>query len=118
MTKTVRSRAPLRLGIAGGGTDVSPYCDQYTGYVLNATIDRYAYCVIEQCNGDDIVFAATDYGMTAQQPCSKFPLPLDDQLNLHKAVYNRMIRDFNESKPLFLCVVEIIHGIHAIFIWA
>ncbi len=102
MKKFVRSRAPLRLGLAGGGTDVSPYCDQFTGYVLNATIDRYAYCVLEPCDNDNVYFIATDHGIATEVACADFPFTLDGQLNLHKAVYNRMIDTFHESKPLSL----------------
>ena len=43
----VRARAPLRLGLAGGGTDVAPYCDLHGGFVMNAAIDKHAHATID-----------------------------------------------------------------------
>jgi len=97
----IRSRAPLRLGIAGGGSDVSPYCDIYGGYVLNATIDMYAYCTIEDWNRNQVAFIAADREESYSSdlnPCLKF----DGNLDLHKAVYNRVVKQFNKGEPLAL----------------
>ncbi len=95
----VRSKAPLRLGFAGGGTDVAPYCDEFGGYILNATIDMYAYCTIEVTNYGKVRFNATDRNEFEEYDAQKF-LPLDGKLDLHKGVYNKIVRDFNNNQPL------------------
>lgn len=95
----IRARAPLRLGLAGGGTDVSPYCDEYGGYVLNATIDRYAYAVIKTLNEPVVRFVATDQ-QTEKVTAVDEPLLLNGKLDLHKAVYKHMIQHYNKGKPI------------------
>lgn len=95
----VRSRAPLRLGLAGGGTDVSPYCDLHGGYVLNATIDRYAYAVIKLLDEPYVRFVSTDQQKETVRAVDE-PLALNGKLDLHKAVYNEMIQHYNGGKRI------------------
>ena len=56
----VRSKAPLRIGLAGGGTDVSPYSDKYGGYILNVTLDMFAYATIQNRDDGKVHFNAQD----------------------------------------------------------
>ncbi|CDT93191.1 HddA [Vibrio coralliirubri] len=98
----VRSKAPLRLGIAGGGTDVSPYSDTFGGCVLNATINMYAYSYIDdEVVGDKVVFEAVDLGIS-EEVALKDGVTLDGKLKLHRAVYLRVMNDYfdGELKPL------------------
>ena len=97
----VRARAPLRLGLAGGGTDVSPYCDLYGGYILSATLDRYAYAVIKTLDEPVVRFIATDQQIEKVKSISK-PMVLNGTLDLHKAVYNHMIQYYNGGQPISL----------------
>ena len=97
----IRSRAPLRLGLAGGASDVSPFCDRYGGHVLNATIDLYAYCHLEPAQDGQVTFTATDREVEFSAPATA-AFPLTDHLVLHKAIYNRIVREFAGGRPLSL----------------
>lgn len=97
----IRARAPLRLGIAGGGTDVSPYCDTYGGYVLNATIDRYAYAVINTIDAPVVRFIATDQ-QVVEEISLDADILLDGKMDLHKAVYRTIMDRYNNGKRIAL----------------
>ena len=89
----VRARAPLRLGLAGGGTDVAPYCDLHGGCVMNAAIDKYAYATVDAGDGVDVVLEALDRG--ARHACA--PGALDaapGPVQLLAGVYLRISRDY------------------------
>jgi D-glycero-alpha-D-manno-heptose-7-phosphate kinase len=94
----IRSKAPLRLGFAGGGTDIADYYNKYGGYVLNATVDMYAYCIIEPRDDGKITFIAADL-QKSEIYDSVAVLPHND-LALHSGVYNRVIAAYNDNKPL------------------
>lgn len=89
----IRSKAPLRLGLAGGGTDVSPYSDLYGGLVLNATINLYAHCTIEETDDGQITVNSFDTGCF--KSCKSSPqLEINNEAPLIKGIYNRVVRDF------------------------
>jgi D-glycero-alpha-D-manno-heptose-7-phosphate kinase len=97
----IRTRAPLRLGLAGGGTDVSPYCDEFGGAILNATIDYYAYAALEPLERRAVEFVSADQHESAAYPAAAV-LPQDGKLDLCKAVYNHVVRHYNHGRPLSL----------------
>jgi D-glycero-alpha-D-manno-heptose-7-phosphate kinase len=96
-----RARAPLRLGLAGGGTDLSPYCDSFGGAVLNATIDLYAYATLELgATLRDVSLKAADMRHSATIAADPRAVELVEPLMLHRAVYRRIVTDFRGGEPL------------------
>jgi len=94
----IRSKAPLRLGLAGGGTDVAPYSELFGGTILNATISMYAYATIVPRDDNKIVLNSVD--KNENYTFDSIPvLPIDGKLDLVKGIYNRVIKDF-VKKPL------------------
>jgi D-glycero-alpha-D-manno-heptose-7-phosphate kinase len=87
-----RSKAPLRIGLAGGGTDVSPYSDMYGGAILNATISLYAHATIEPLDEEKIILEAIDRGESETYDWAD-TLPVNKKLDLLKGVYNRIQKD-------------------------
>lgn len=88
-----RAKAPLRIGLAGGGTDVSPYSDLFGGAILNATISMYSYATIEPLDNGQIELVSFDrkeqYSFSNQEV-----LPIDGNLDLLKGVYNNLRKRF------------------------
>ncbi len=89
-----RSKAPLRIGLAGGGTDVSPYSDLYGGAILNATVSLYAYANIELTDHDEVHFEAIDY-KSKQMIQKDSPIEFNGVLDLHKGVYDRIRKQYS-----------------------
>jgi D-glycero-alpha-D-manno-heptose-7-phosphate kinase len=94
----IRSKSPLRIGLAGGGTDVSPYSEEFGGAILNATVSLYSYATIEPTNDGKIVLHALDRKERFEFD-STMELPIDGHLDLLKGIYNRVVRDYTR-KPL------------------
>lgn len=95
-----RSKAPLRIGLAGGGTDVSPYCELYGGAILNATISLYAHASIEPLQENKIILGING-GEAIEEYELNDELPLNGDMDLLKGVYNCVVRDYGAIKTGF-----------------
>lgn len=108
----VRSKAPFRLGLAGGGTDVSPYSDLYGGCILNATVSLYARANIEPRDDNKIVFRIPQneeeyiFDSALEIPTT------NEKASLMAGIYNRIIKDY-VGEPLaftLTCALDVPFG--------
>ncbi|MDL2309925.1 dehydrogenase [Parabacteroides sp. OttesenSCG-928-B22] len=94
-----RSKAPFRLGIAGGGTDVSPYSDIYGGAILNVTINLFAYATIRPLENGTIRLVHTHKNIVEEFEATS-QLPLEGPLVLQHGIYNSIVKRYNNGQPL------------------
>lgn len=55
------TKAPMRISLAGGGTDLASYASQFEGSVLGLAIDRYVSVAMYPRSFDDKVYASWEY---------------------------------------------------------
>ena len=96
----IRSKAPLRIGLAGGGTDVSPYSDDFGGAILNSTINLHVYTTIQPSDDGLISLNSLDLGVEAKVSAKK-QLKDIEGLSLPIGVYNRLVKDYNLEAQSF-----------------
>jgi D-glycero-alpha-D-manno-heptose-7-phosphate kinase len=82
------ARAPLRIDLAGGWTDVAPYCRRAGGAVVNVAITLYAHVQVRPRRGG-VNLHAVDLGaaVTARRAAELRP---DGELGLLKAAARRL----------------------------
>lgn len=92
----VRSKAPLRISFAGGGTEVEPYLSEQGGVVLSTTIDKYAYGSMRFRDDRQITVTSLDYDVVAKYSLDE-PFIYDGKLDLVKAAICRMNQQNNDQ---------------------
>ncbi|HZQ05321.1 MAG TPA: GHMP kinase [Anaerolineae bacterium] len=55
------ARAPVRISLAGGGTDLPAYYEQYGGCVISTSIDKYFYVFLQPSPDADLQITSSDY---------------------------------------------------------
>lgn len=96
-----RSKAPLRISFAGGGTDVAPYPQERGGVVLSTTIDKYAYATLIPRQDKEIRIQSLDYDIMAKYDLDE-ELVYDGKLDLVKAVIRNMNTGNSQGAELFI----------------
>jgi len=88
-----KSTAPLRIGLAGGGTDVSPYADIYGGAVINATISHYANAIITPLDSEVIELYSTERNESFSGNLNE-EISINGSLDLLKGMHNCILKDY------------------------
>ncbi|WP_026369914.1 hypothetical protein [Kallotenue papyrolyticum] len=85
----IRSRAPVRIDLAGGWTDVPPFAEREGGAVVNLTINRYTYASLHPRSDGAVRLRSADYNTYVEAETVR-RLEYDGTLDLVKAALKRL----------------------------
>jgi D-glycero-alpha-D-manno-heptose-7-phosphate kinase len=97
----IRSKAPLRISFAGGGTDVRPFAEQEGGCVLNATINRFAWGSLQPREDKQIQINSVDFDFSLSLD-TESEIVYDGKLDLVKAAIRNLGGQNSTGFNLFL----------------
>jgi D-glycero-alpha-D-manno-heptose-7-phosphate kinase len=63
----ILARAPFRISLGGGGTDLPSYYCDHGGFILSAAIDKYMYVYVNRPAADDLI--RLKYSQSEQVSC-------------------------------------------------
>ncbi len=90
------TRAPVRISLAGGGTDLPAYYEAFGGAVLSTTIDKYFYVILNVCEDDKLQISSSDY-RTFYLHDGDEPLLWDGDLRLPRAILSHFGIEYGVS---------------------
>jgi len=83
------ARAPVRISLAGGGTDLPAYFERHRGFVVSTTIDKHFYVFISRSSRDSVQISSSDYRAFSRHRGGEVPL-WDGDLGLVKAALHEL----------------------------
>lgn len=93
------ARAPLRISLAGGGTDLPAYFHDHDGLVVSTSIDRYFYAIVRLSSQESVQITSSDYRMLFRQRRGQ-PILWDGDLALPRAFLDHF--GIDEGLSIFL----------------
>ena len=68
------TRAPLRISLGGGGTDLPSYYREHSGFVISAAIDKYVYITLHETFSQELLIKYSQMELVESVDQIKHPI--------------------------------------------
>ncbi len=68
------TRAPLRISLGGGGTDLPSYYREHSGFVISAAIDKYVYITLHETFSQELLIKYSQMELVERVDQVKHPI--------------------------------------------